>query len=58
MVVNKTSEYDKNAKEALMMDFKTTEELDSIAGRRFDNSFSYFIRGVSFILTRRYRFSH
>ena len=43
MVVNKTSEYDKNAKEALMMDFKTTEELDSLAGRRFDDSFSYFI---------------
>ena len=34
MVVNKTSEYDKKAKEVCMMDFRTTVELNSVKGRR------------------------
>ena len=31
MVINKTSEYDRNPKEACMMDFRTKEQLESVS---------------------------
>ena len=36
MVVNKTSHYDKNTKEVCMMDFRTTEQLNSVASPRLE----------------------
>ena len=36
MVVNRTSEYDKNAKEVCMMDFKTSEQLDAVPSPRYE----------------------
>ena len=36
MLVNKTSEYDKKAKEITMMEFRTKEELDEISSPRLE----------------------
>ena len=36
MLINKTSEYDKKAKEVTMMEFRTKEELDEISSPRLE----------------------
>ena len=35
MVINKTSEYDKNVKEIAMMEFRTPEELHALPSPRY-----------------------
>ena len=46
MVINKTSEYDRNPKEACMMDFRTKEQLESVSEPRYIHTYEFLTNAI------------